>query len=32
MGNRKHDKVEAAEINNNKVEKIIVECRSSINY
>ena len=30
MGNRKYDKVEAAEVNNNKVEKVVVECRSSI--
>ena len=32
MGNRKYDKVEAAEINNNKAEKVIIECRSSTNY
>ncbi len=32
MDNRKHDKAEAAEVDNNKTEKAVVECRSSIDY
>ncbi len=30
--NRKYDKVETAEINNNKAKKIIIKYRSLINY
>ena len=32
MDNRKHDKAEAAEVDNNKAEKTIIKCQSSINY
>ncbi len=32
IGNRKHDKIKTAEVDNNKAEKAIIKCRSSINY
>ncbi len=30
--NRKYNKIETTEINNNKAEKTIIKCQSSINY
>ncbi len=30
--NKKYNKIKTAEVNNNKVEKTIIKCRSSINY
>ncbi len=32
MRNKKHNKVDAAEVDNNKTKKTIIKCRSLINY